>query len=128
MINNQVKSVFNRKTYLVFLLISIITAFFSFYNLGGKSEKLIRYWGSDFIAEIYQHPYSKNKFYIQLGFLSFYLIFGNMILLIFNFKNKIWIYSIYLVVLLIFILTHISLNEASTDRNFNELGTVDMAL
>lgn len=117
---------YNRKSYLIAFIVSILLTFISFGYIGQKSTLLSNYWGSDYIAEIYQHPYSLDKFFIQIGFLSFYFIFSSLILLIFNFKKKFLIYTFIILSLLIYTLTHISINFAPTDNNLSALGAIDL--
>lgn len=117
---------YNRKSYLIAFLVSILLSLISFGYIDQKSALLSNYWGSDYIAEIYQHSYSIDKFFIQISFLSFYFIFSSLILLIFNFKKKILVYTFIILTLLIFTLTHISMNFAPTDNNLSAIGAFDL--
>lgn len=118
----------NRKLYLFAFLNSILFSFISYGYIYFKSENLIKYWGSDFIPEIYQHEYSIDKLVIQLFFTSFFMILCSLILLVFNFKKKIIVYTIFIFSLLLlgFILN--SLYFIQTDSNLSELGSVDISL
>lgn len=118
----------NRTLYLFAFLTSIIFSLISYGYIYTKSKKLINYWGSDFFPEIYQHEYSIDKFFIQLFFTSFFMVFCSLILLVFNFKKKIIVYTIFIISLLLtgFILN--SLYFVQTDTNLSELGSVDISL
>ena len=118
----------NRKLYLFSFLTSIIFSFISYGYLHIKSEKLIKYWGNDFILEIYQHEYSIDKFIVQLFFASLPMVFCSLILLVFNFKMKIIFYFVFVFYLLMLMVILLTLNFAQTDCNLSELGSVDISL
>jgi|LakMenE18May11ns_1017448.scaffolds.fasta_scaffold9809014_4 hypothetical protein len=125
---NKSTIMLNRTLYLFAFLTSIIISLISYGYIYIKSKKLIKYWGSDFLPEIYQHEYSIDKFFIQLFFTSFFMILCSLILLVFNFKKKIIVYTIFIFSLLLsgFILN--SLYFVQTDTNLSELGSVDISL
>ena len=76
-----------RKNYFILFLVSIILTFTSFFYIASKAEVLTKYWGNDYILEIYQHQYSIDKFMIQSCLLFLCLIFGSLILFIFNINS-----------------------------------------
>ncbi len=118
----------NRKTYLVSLIFSIIAAFLSIFYIQGKANELASLWGNDYLAEIYQHSYTFNKFSIQVFFLSIISIIGSTILLIFNFKSPFLVKAFFTFIFIIILLIHFVLNYAPTDTNMGELGTNDIQL
>ena len=91
-----------------------------------KNSELTEYWGSDYIAEIYQHSYSLDKFFIQLMNVSGYFFLCSLILLIFNFKSIKIVKGIVVVFVFLILLSFISLNYKPTDNRLDAIGSFDL--
>lgn len=117
---------YNRKSYLKLLLISFILTIIFNTLLFQKNKELTEYWGTDYIAEIYQHDYSFNKFLIQASTFSVYFIFFSIVLFIFNIKNKLVIFIILLLTLCLIFISNFSLNYALTEDSLSAIGAHDL--
>lgn len=117
---------YKRKSYLIFLICSLILMIISNLFILRKNSELTEYWGSDYIAEIYQHSYSLDKFFIQLMNVSGYFFLCSLILLIFNFKSIKIVKGIVVVFVFLILLSFISLNYKPTDNRLDAIGSFDL--
>lgn len=128
---NILKNIFNSKNITksiipILLIILIITSISISIYFIVNSNNLIEYWGTDYIAEIYQDDYSLEKFLIQINNFAISFILFSTIVIIFNIKNKLILTIFYISILISTVSSNYNLNFAPQENSLDAIGTHDL--